>query len=60
MRINEESINHNAMRKIKEITDLVYDVAEDNPENKLLRDSYLYTIAGIVDFAEEMKKAVST
>ncbi|MBO7677531.1 MAG: hypothetical protein J6S49_08460 [Erysipelotrichaceae bacterium] len=58
MNIDEASINNFAMQLIGEITGFAYDSISDKPEDKLLRDAYLYSIQGIVEFAQKLKEEV--
>lgn len=60
MKIDEASINQNALRLIKDITSFAYDSIGDSPKDKLTRDAYLYSIQGIVEFAEILKEALHT
>ena len=58
MKIDEASINNIAMQLIGEITCFAYDSISDDPKDKLLRDAYLYSIQGIVEFAQKLKEEV--
>lgn len=58
MKIDEASIEHNAMNLIREITCFAYDSIGDSSEDKLTRDAYLYSIQGIVEFAGKLKEAL--
>ena len=59
MRINEENINHNAVRIIKDLVASRYDmITEATPEE---RDCFLMTvgeIAGIIEMADAMKEVL--
>lgn len=58
MKIDEASINHIAMLLINDITAFAYDSIGDKPEDTLLRDAYLYSIQGIVEFANKLKEVL--
>lgn len=58
MKIDEAFINNIAIQLIGEITSFAYDSISDKPEDKLLRDAYLYSIQGIVEFAQKLKEEV--
>ena len=60
MKIDESCINHNALNLIKDITNFAYDTLGDSQKDKLTRDAYLYSIQGIVEFAELLKEALHT
>ena len=60
MKIDEASIEHNALNLIKDITSFAYDSIGDSQKDKLTRDAYLYSIQGIVEFAELLKEALKT
>ena len=60
MRINEECINHNAVRLIKDLLESRYDLIEEDKQNQEL--GYLIMtlgeIAGIIEMADAMKEVL--
>lgn len=58
MKIDEASIEHNAMNLIRDITSFAYDSIGDSSKDKLTRDAYLYSIQGIVEFADKLKEVL--
>ena len=60
MKIDENCINHNALNLIKDITSFAYDTLGESQKDKLTRDAYLYSIQGIVEFAELLKEVLHT
>ena len=60
MRINEECINHNAVRMIKDLLESRYDLIEEDKQDQEL--GYLIMtlgeIAGIIDMADAMKEVL--
>ena len=61
MRINEENINHNAVRMIKELTESRYDMTMEATAEE--RGYFLMTIgelAGIIKMADAMKEVLKT
>ena len=59
MRINEENINHNAVRMIKELTESRYDMTMEATAEE--RGYFLMTIgeiAGIIEMADAMKEVL--
>ena len=60
MRINEENINYNAVRMIKDLLESRYDLIEEDKQNQEL--GYLIMtlgeIAGIIEMAEAMKEVL--
>jgi hypothetical protein len=62
MRINEECINHNAVRLIKDLLESRYDLIEEDKQNQE-RGYLLMTlgeIAGIIEMANAMKEVLKT
>ena len=60
MKINEESINHNAVRIIKELVECRYEMIEEEKQSRE-RGNLLMTIgeiAGIIEMAEAMKEVL--
>lgn len=60
MRINEECINHNAVRLIKDLLESRYDLIEEDKQDQE-RGYLLMTlgeIAGIIEMAEVMKEVL--
>lgn len=62
MRINEENINYNAVRMIKDLLESRYDLIEEDKQNQEL--GYLIMtlgeIGGIIEMAEAMKEVLKT
>lgn len=58
MKVEEAVVDHVAMLLINDITAFAYDSIGDKPEDKLLRDAYLYSIQGIVEFANKLKEVL--
>jgi hypothetical protein len=62
MRINEECINHNAVRLIKDLLESRYDLIEEDKQDQEL--GYLIMtlgeIAGIIEMANAMKEVLKT
>ena len=59
MRINEENINHNAVRLIKDLTESRYDmIMEGTAEERGYLLMTLGEIAGIIEMAEVMKEVL--
>ncbi len=58
MKIDEASINHNALRLIDEIISCPFDYCEDKPEEDHMRLLTLGEISGIIEMANEMKKVL--
>jgi hypothetical protein len=62
MRINEECINHNAVRLIKDLLESRYDLIEEDKQDQEL--GYLIMtlgeIAGIIEMADAMKEVLKT
>ena len=60
MRINEECINHNAVRMIKDLLESRYDLIEEDKQNQEL--GYLIMtlgeIGGIIEMADAMKEVL--
>ena len=60
MKINEECINHNAVRLIKDLLESRYDLIEEDKQNQEL--GYLIMtlgeIAGIIEMADVMKEVL--
>ena len=60
MKINEESINHNAVRLIKDLLESRYDLIEEDKQDQEL--GYLIMtlgeIAGIIEMADAMKEVL--
>lgn len=60
MRINEENINYNAVRMIKDLLESRYDLIEEDKQNQEL--GYLIMtlgeIGGIIEMAEAMKEVL--
>ena len=60
MRINEECINHNAVRLIKDLLESRYDLIEEDKQDQEL--GYLIMtlgeIAGIIEMADAMKEVL--
>lgn len=60
MKINEESINHNAVRLIKDLLESRYDLIEEDKQDQEL--GYLIMtlgeIAGIIEMADVMKEVL--
>ena len=60
MRINEECINHNAVRMIKDLLESRYDLIEEDKQDQEL--GYLIMtlgeIAGIIEMADAMKEVL--
>ena len=60
MRINEENINYNAVRMIKDLLESRYDLIEEDKQNQE-RGYLLMTIgeiAGIIKMADAMKEVM--
>lgn len=60
MRINEECINHNAVRMIKDLLESRYDLIEEDKKDQE-REYFLMTIgeiAGIIEMADAMKEVL--
>lgn len=60
MKINEECINHNAVRMIKDLLESRYDLIEEDKQNQE-RGYLLMTIgeiAGIIEMADAMKEVL--
>ena len=61
MRINEENINYNAVRMIKELTESRYDmIMEATAEERGYLLMTLGEIAGIIEMANAMKEVLKT
>ena len=58
MKIDEASINHNALRLIDEIISCPFDYCEDKPEEDHMRLLTLGDVAGIIEMAKEMTKVL--
>lgn len=59
MKINEDCINHNAVRMIKELTESRYDmIMEATAEERGYLLMTLGEIAGIIEMAEAMKEVL--
>ena len=60
MRINEECINHNSVRLIKDLLESRYDLIEEDKQDQEL--GYLIMtlgeIAGIIEMADAMKEVL--
>jgi hypothetical protein len=62
VRINNESINHNAVRLIKDLLESRYDLIEEDKQNQE-RGYLLMTlgeIAGIIEMADTMKEVLKS
>jgi hypothetical protein len=62
MKIDEKSINHNAVRLIKDLLENRYDLIEEDKQNQE-RGYLLMTIgeiAGIIEMADAMKEVLKT
>lgn len=62
MKINEECINHNAVRMIKDLLESRYELIEEDKQNQE-RGYLLMTlgeIAGIIKMADAMKEVLKT
>lgn len=62
MKINEECVNHNAVRLIKELVESRYEMIEEDKQN-IERGYLLMTIgeiAGIIEMADTMKEVLKT
>ena len=61
MKINEDCINHNAVRMIKELTESRYDmIMEATAEERGYLLMTLGEIAGIIEMADVMKEVMKT
>ena len=59
MKIDEACINHNAVRLINEIVGCPYEYAEQDKNADHCRLMTIGAVRGVLDMAEEMKKALS-
>ena len=62
MKIDEECINHNAVRMIKDLLESRYELIEEDKQNQE-RGYLLMTIgeiAGIIEMADAMKEVLKT
>ena len=62
MKINEECVNHNAVRLIKDLLESRYDLIEEDKQNQE-RGYLLMTIgeiAGIIEMTDAMKEVLKT
>jgi len=62
MKINEECVNHNAVRLIKDLIESRYEMIEEDKQN-IERGYLLMTIgeiAGIIEMADVMKEVMKT
>ena len=62
MKIDEKSINHNAVRMIKDLLESRYDLIEEDKQNQE-RGYLLMTlgeIAGIIEMADTMKEVLKS
>jgi len=61
MKIDEKSINHNAVRMIKELTESRYDmIMESTAEERGYLLMTLGEIAGIIEMADVMKEVLKS
>ncbi len=58
MKIDESSINHNAIRLIDELTEIVYECAKKDDEQ--LRALTLGNIRGVIEMAMAMKEVLKS
>lgn len=59
MRINEENINHNVVRMIKDLTESRYDmIMEGTAEERGYLLMTICEIAGIIEMADAMKEVL--
>lgn len=58
MKIDEASINHNALKLIDEIISCPFDYCEDTPEQDHMRLLTLGEISGVIAMANAMKKVL--
>ena len=59
MKIDEACINHNAVRLISEIVGSPYEYGDQDETADHFRLMTLGAVRGVLDMAEEMKKALS-
>lgn len=60
MKIDENSINHNAVRMIKDLLEVRYDLIEEDKQDQE-REYFLMTIgeiAGIIEMADAIKEVL--
>ena len=59
MKVDESSINHNAVRIIEELAENIYSFCDENTEqNRMYLAMTLGEIAGVIDLAKELKKVL--
>ena len=59
MKVDESSINHNAVRIIEELAENIYSFCDENTEqNRMYLAMTLGEIAGVMDLAKELKKVL--
>lgn len=58
MKIDADSIEHNAYRLIKDISTTMYDILSDTGDDNLLRVETIGEVRGIIMLAEELKEAL--
>ena len=59
MKVDESSINHNAVRIIGGMVENIYSFCDENTEqNRMYLAMTLGEIAGVIDLAKELKKVL--
>ena len=59
MKVDESSINHNAVRIIEELAENIYSFCDENTEqNRMYLAMTLGEIARVIDLAKELKKVL--
>lgn len=58
MKIDEECINHNALRLIKEIVGLPFEYNDQNDDSDHMRLVTIGFVRGVIELADALKEAV--
>lgn len=59
MKIDEASINHNALKLIDEMISCPFDYCSEKPEEDHMRLVTIGEIAGVIEMAKAMKKVLN-